>query len=155
MFCGKTYKNVCLWKFNVKNRKPCICCKYLCVVRNFCRKKLKELTRKVFKFRNIHANKIGKYKIYSFKHCISERSQLMLVYVWKYQRFFFWLLSVKQKEESDLICFFFFEALWEEKLILSNLMSKFLIPTLCSKPTFRFCGWFYKPSDKAFGNLHL
>lgn len=81
-FCSVvTYKNVCLRTFTVKNRKQCICCKYLCVVRNFCRKKLKELTRKVFKFRNIHANKIGNDKIYSFKHCISERSRLMLVSV--------------------------------------------------------------------------
>lgn len=93
-FCSVvTYKKCLSLKFNVKNWKQCICCKYLCVVRNFCHKKLKELTRKVFKFRNIHANKIGNYKIYSFKHCISGSSWLMLVYVWKYQRFFDYIIS--------------------------------------------------------------
>lgn len=66
---------------------------------------------------------------------------------------FLTILSVKWKEESDLICFF--EALWKEKLILSNLMSKFLITTLCSIPTFHLSGLFYKSLDKEFGNINL
>lgn len=98
-FCSVvTYKKCLSLKFIVKNWKQCICCKYLCVVRNFCHKKLKELTRKVFKFRNIHANKIGNYKYIVLS--TASVGVLGLCLCMKISKIFLTILSVKQKRSQ-------------------------------------------------------